>query len=58
MEDLKTCPFCGRDAILNKTNSDHPEYYVQCGNSYCKVRPTTWSYPTADKAVSAWNDRA
>ena len=32
------------------------EWYVTCGNEYCKLRPATANYDRKHIAVSMWNN--
>jgi Lar family restriction alleviation protein len=49
-EELKTCPFCGGEAMKRKSNR---VYYVFCTN--CSVK--TVDSITPDGAIAAWNRR-
>ena len=51
--ELKKCPFCGSDAVLN-----HDFNQVSCSNPLCGVLPQTWSYyDTPEEAIEVWNRR-
>lgn len=52
MENLKRCPFCGGEAVLN---SDF--HQVSCGNPLCGVLPQTWTSDTDEEAIERWNRR-
>ena len=52
MNELKPCPFCGREAVV-KRSSDF-RYYVMCGK--CEVK--THKYIVKSDAIKAWNRRA
>ena len=57
-EELKPCPFCGRQPALLQ-NFKKTGYFVVCNNhGLCVIRPETYDYPTADEAIDAWNTRA
>ena len=49
MEELKKCPFCGGEAILEGT------YMFDVICTKCGVR-TSW-YKTKEEAIEAWNRR-
>ena len=63
MGKLKACPFCGSKADLRKVtpvSSDtcvrslgYGGYFVMCQNCLTSEN----NYPTADKAIEAWNRR-
>lgn len=54
--ELKPCPFCGGEAKIGKISIDKT-YYVQCGNGYCDVLPSTYTYTTEEQAIEHWNRR-
>ena len=80
--ELKICPFCGQGARLFRRSlwntatvngrvithgyRDHYEYYVQCDNVLCYIKPSTKTqddiYRPADEAINMvindWNYRA
>ena len=58
MVELKSCPFCGGKATLEKcvSNRFKGEYFVQCDNDSCDINPTTQPYPKHE-AISMWNRR-
>ena len=54
---LKSCPFCGSDAVMNATVFG--EWTVCCINPECRC----WDYgpncyATKEEAAAAWNRRA
>ena len=60
MEKLKSCPFCGCNAVLVK----HPyatyfPYYVRCDNfaKCAAVGVATVSCKTPEEAIKIWNHR-
>lgn len=60
--ELKPCPFCGGEAVLEPYESRKGyEAYVQC-NSGCIVHMMTITYDTEEEAIEAvtkaWNRRA
>lgn len=58
MFELKSCPFCGGKAILERKEDfrGKPIYQVYCPSTLVRVG-TTW-FPTEREAVEAWNRRA
>lgn len=62
MEELKPCPFCGREATINHeySNKTGDWYAVGCLNKSCPmeiVRVTTGLRSTKAEAIEAWNRR-
>ncbi len=55
---LKPCPFCGCRPKLYGPGWGVYGNYVVCEAKRCNVNPCTNSFPTREKAVSAWNRRA
>lgn len=57
--ELKVCPFCGSEAAMYKYNSDvcGEQFYVECMNEECEVRPSTLLMDTQTQASYAWNVR-
>lgn len=57
MSDLKPCPFCGSEAVVNYKQA-LGTWIVECTNSYC---PASYmigmDYDTKLEAVDAWNRR-
>jgi len=56
-EKLKTCPFCGATASLNKS---FIRFYVMCDNNMCFIRPRSPKIgDVGDKeiAIKSWNER-
>lgn len=63
-EELKPCPFCGGEAIINEI-PPHTHYiatfmpdckgecFVECSKCSCMI-----GEDTRDKAINAWNRRA
>ena len=54
-DELKTCPFCGKQAYLKDYyhGDDGESFYVFCSGCYTE----TFEYPTVHEAVEAWNKR-
>ena len=58
-EELKPCPFCGSDPIIEEDRASEKERFIMiCGNVNCPVHIYTGWYETEDKAIKAWNTRA
>jgi Restriction alleviation protein Lar len=59
--DLKTCPFCGSQAVLKADNGTfkkdpEPLYaWAKCTNRDCGI--STKSVASHDQAVALWNGR-
>ncbi len=51
---LKSCPFCGNEAMLMTHEEEDMLYYATC--SVCPVR--TFYMRSAKNAIKAWNTRA
>ncbi len=51
--DLKSCPFCGNDAVLHK---DEKGFAIGCSNDSCVIGKTRY-YSMPEQAVEAWNRR-
>lgn len=57
MDNLIPCPRCGRAGhLLHDDSSPYGEYWVCCTADGCGV--PTFSFPTAEAAISYWNRRA
>jgi len=54
MEDLKPCPFCGSDAIMNYKNLIHCIETVKCG---AQVESGDHGDLTVELTVKSWNTR-
>lgn len=53
-ETLKSCPFCGRSAVLKtKVSESETRYYVMCGKCESKSR----TFVLAEEAIKSWNAR-
>ncbi len=55
--DIKPCPFCGGRARMSYSLG---KAYIECSNTECNVKPSTWLYVTTnkvDKLVKIWNRR-
>lgn len=60
MRKLKSCPFCGGNAVLIKKPSEAPfPYYVRCENFVeCPAKiVATCSRKTPEEAIKIWNHR-
>lgn len=57
MDDLKPCPFCGADAVIeHKFNLG--TWIVQCSNNFCPASYMIGAdYDTQEEATEAWNRR-
>lgn len=55
-DELKPCPFCGKEAQLDKDSYGY--YEVGCYNYGCQVQPFTEIFDTKREAIRAWNRRA
>ncbi len=65
--ELKTCPFCGANAIWHEYSESDPPCsytagYVLCSNCGCRTRSYTLdgyygSTDTKEDAIAAWNKR-
>ena len=60
MSELKTCPFCGGDALLSHDNAGLGASYVRCKKCGLESIRFIKSYEIAsdDRAVEYWNRRA
>ena len=58
MEELKPCPFCGKDAKIEANGDDYTSYVVcvSCGarGEWFKISPR---YSSVERAIEAWNRR-
>lgn len=55
---LKSCPFCGSDAIFQRTFDQVPrKHYVRCVMPLCPVMPETARFLDQFAAARAWNTR-
>lgn len=56
---LESCPFCGREPVIEHWSSGGAMYMIKCGNPDCPV-PVV-SYPAGhdfDEVLAEWNRRA
>ena len=56
--ELRPCPICGRNPIIEHWNSNGVVYMVKCGNPDCPV-PVV-SYPSGHnlkEVIGQWNRR-
>lgn len=53
--ELKACPFCGGEALRDKTLHTCPaEHWIKCG----QCENSTTAYASRESATRAWNTRA
>lgn len=55
--DLKPCPFCGGEAVVDTITTameKKPRFRARCVKCWCK---TDWDLWSADDAAEAWNRR-
>lgn len=58
MDELKSCPFCGGEAILHKERIEGFSI-VFCKNCYAKIeRFKAGSCESWERAINAWNRRS
>ena len=55
MSELKNCPFCGEEGVLNSTKEFSNQEYASVNCSKCLVK--TMVFSTEKKAIKAWNIR-
>ena len=63
MTELKTCPFCGGEAVIyERRKLDGSDaffkYSIGCGSKYCEMRPQTGFWKHKSEAEFSWNKRA
>lgn len=57
MSELKPCPFCGGEAIVNRHYNRFSEWWiVSCPN--CHITQAGNGYEFSFEAIEAWNRRA
>ena len=56
MEELKTCPFCGAQAISESDIPAEGLYAICCENTACPVKPFVVG-KTMQEATERWNTR-
>lgn len=60
MEELKPCPFCGGEALINTVSNIYLEMYsVSCSgekDSGCRCLTNQWE-EAKEEAIKAWNTR-
>ena len=56
MEQIKACPFCGREAKLIDCDI-YPQWFIRCTYKFCCVEQAH-CYATKQAAIKAWNRRA
>lgn len=52
--ELRTCPFCGSSALLQKTESGN--YTIKCSSRTCNVLAITLP-GQKDEVIKYWNER-
>lgn len=67
MNEIKTCPFCGSEAVIKERMSEdyyscagnnNINYDVVCTNKDCHMENGTDSwYDTPEDAIKSWNKR-
>lgn len=65
MKELKSCPFCGKDAYIiqsgdgiGKTYPGRPYVYIPtCRDSRCLGRNLKKHYNSREEAIEKWNTR-
>lgn len=56
--ELKSCPFCGSEAVIRYSMDNHHQPYVTCDTPKCPgCNPYQWHYRTEEEAIEAWNRR-
>lgn len=54
--ELKPCPFCGEEAVLEEHPNFPGEFRVKCTNIYhCAIKQDQWDFK--EGAIKAWNKR-
>lgn len=59
MDKLKTCPFCGGNAVTETFTTSfekHPRYRVRFTEKGCRVA-LDWDWFEEEEALKAWNRR-
>lgn len=57
---LKDCPYCGKESGIFRYDNEvigRPQYYAECMNELCDVRPATLMKDSIAEARSIWNTR-
>lgn len=58
MMELKPCPFCGEEAILDNVGVRYGEYKYECKNNFCQASYMLGAiFDTEFEARQAWNRR-
>lgn len=58
MMELKPCPFCGGEAILDNGGVRYGEYKYECKNNFCQASYMLGAiFYTEFEARQAWNRR-
>ncbi|WP_339137277.1 MAG: Lar family restriction alleviation protein [Candidatus Electrothrix sp. GW3-4] len=58
MQNMLTCPFCGKQPELDSYERQHVEYWtVVCLNDDCLVDVETIDFDVKEDAIAAWNKR-
>lgn len=59
MTELKSCPFCGGEAVYDPPHTEQGDYVdeVGCENIGCRVLPKS-TCVSKETAITAWNTRA
>ena len=60
--EILPCPFCGQPGQVDSMRLDSlsfkRDWWVECGNDECRVRPETDLVDSEQKAIETWNKRA
>lgn len=54
-EELKPCPFCGGQALLDEWCGS---FKIRCSNDDCDIKPDTYSDSVKSEVIRLWNKRA
>ena len=55
-ENLKPCPFCGKDPVLEPMSWPDTDYIVKCDNWKCDMIVSTFEN-TKEVVIKKWNNR-
>lgn len=57
-QELRSCPFCGGEAIARDYDTDTDAWSVSCNSTDRTCIATVFSFNSPDEAAAAWNRRA